>query len=249
LRAKAKKGFAEREGVNLTYLPFIARAVIDALKAHPNINASYNEERALITLAGERFTLFVNENGFTVPRGYLQDDFIYFSGSGCTGNAYLYSHPVYTADLALVTYSTYFNGYAVFPDRSQPLTGLTTQLQSYSIPEGGSRTCSESTSVWGSDSLRPVKTVGVSGFRRRLPCPGSRCPKRGAESTQTASMGRRLLAAQQRARSGRQFPRHRPLSRPSTRVRREGPSYGRVGPDDRPGRRQISVPFDPRPLT
>ena len=49
LRARAKKGFAEREGVNLTYLPFIARAVIEALKAHPNINASYNEDTGEIT--------------------------------------------------------------------------------------------------------------------------------------------------------------------------------------------------------
>jgi pyruvate dehydrogenase E2 component (dihydrolipoamide acetyltransferase) len=49
LRAKAKAAFAEREGVNLTFLPFIARAVIDALKTHPNINASYNEETAEIT--------------------------------------------------------------------------------------------------------------------------------------------------------------------------------------------------------
>jgi 2-oxoglutarate dehydrogenase E2 component (dihydrolipoamide succinyltransferase) len=49
LRARAKKDFAEREGVNLTYLPFIARAVIDALKTHPNINASYNEDTAEIT--------------------------------------------------------------------------------------------------------------------------------------------------------------------------------------------------------
>ncbi|MCV7191229.1 2-oxoglutarate dehydrogenase, E2 component, dihydrolipoamide succinyltransferase [Mycolicibacterium brumae] len=49
LRARAKAAFAEREGVNLTYLPFIARAVIDALKAHPNVNASYNEDTAEIT--------------------------------------------------------------------------------------------------------------------------------------------------------------------------------------------------------
>ncbi len=49
LRARAKRDFAEREGVNLTYLPFIARAVIDALKAHPNINASYNEDTGEIT--------------------------------------------------------------------------------------------------------------------------------------------------------------------------------------------------------
>jgi pyruvate dehydrogenase E2 component (dihydrolipoamide acetyltransferase) len=49
LRDKAKAAFAEREGVNLTFLPFIARAVIDALKAHPNVNASYNEETKEIT--------------------------------------------------------------------------------------------------------------------------------------------------------------------------------------------------------
>ena len=49
LRARAKAAFAEREGVNLTYLPFIARAAIDALKIHPNINASYNEETKQIT--------------------------------------------------------------------------------------------------------------------------------------------------------------------------------------------------------
>jgi pyruvate dehydrogenase E2 component (dihydrolipoamide acetyltransferase) len=49
LRAKAKAPFAEREGANLTFLPFIARAVIDALKIHPNINARYNEETKEIT--------------------------------------------------------------------------------------------------------------------------------------------------------------------------------------------------------
>jgi 2-oxoglutarate dehydrogenase E2 component (dihydrolipoamide succinyltransferase) len=49
LRARAKASFAEREGVNLTYLPFIAKAVIDALKIHPNVNASYNEETKEIT--------------------------------------------------------------------------------------------------------------------------------------------------------------------------------------------------------
>jgi 2-oxoglutarate dehydrogenase E2 component (dihydrolipoamide succinyltransferase) len=49
LREKAKAAFAEREGVNLTFLPFIARAVIDALKTHPNVNASYNEDTKEIT--------------------------------------------------------------------------------------------------------------------------------------------------------------------------------------------------------
>jgi pyruvate dehydrogenase E2 component (dihydrolipoamide acetyltransferase) len=49
LRHRAKAAFAEREGVNLTFLPFIARAAIDALKIHPNINASYNEDSKEIT--------------------------------------------------------------------------------------------------------------------------------------------------------------------------------------------------------
>ncbi|WP_144207237.1 2-oxoglutarate dehydrogenase, E2 component, dihydrolipoamide succinyltransferase [Mycobacterium tilburgii] len=49
LRARAKASFAEREGVNLTYLPFITKAVIDALKIHPNVNASYNEDSKDIT--------------------------------------------------------------------------------------------------------------------------------------------------------------------------------------------------------
>lgn len=30
-------------------MPFIAKAVIDALKAHPNVNASYNEDSKEIT--------------------------------------------------------------------------------------------------------------------------------------------------------------------------------------------------------
>ena len=49
LRTRAKASFAEREGVNLTYLPFFAVAVVDALKAHPNVNASYNEDTKEIT--------------------------------------------------------------------------------------------------------------------------------------------------------------------------------------------------------
>ncbi|MDT5023441.1 MAG: hypothetical protein QOI33_3965, partial [Mycobacterium sp.] len=49
LRHRSKAAFAEREGVNLTFLPFIARAAIDALKVHPNINASYDEGTKEIT--------------------------------------------------------------------------------------------------------------------------------------------------------------------------------------------------------
>lgn len=49
LRAAAKASFKANEGVNLTYLPFIAKAVIEALKVHPNINASIDEVAKEIT--------------------------------------------------------------------------------------------------------------------------------------------------------------------------------------------------------
>ncbi|EHR60128.1 2-oxoglutarate dehydrogenase, E2 component, dihydrolipoamide succinyltransferase [Saccharomonospora cyanea] len=52
LRQRAKGAFREREGVNLTFLPFFAKATVEALKQHPNVNASYNEETKEITYHG-----------------------------------------------------------------------------------------------------------------------------------------------------------------------------------------------------
>ena len=49
LRKQAKESFKASEGVNLTFLPFIAKAVVEALKAHPNVNASIDEDRKEIT--------------------------------------------------------------------------------------------------------------------------------------------------------------------------------------------------------
>jgi 2-oxoglutarate dehydrogenase E2 component (dihydrolipoamide succinyltransferase) len=52
LRQRAKAAFKEREGVNLTFLPFFAKATVEALKQHPNVNASYNEDTKEITYHG-----------------------------------------------------------------------------------------------------------------------------------------------------------------------------------------------------
>ncbi|WP_127783370.1 2-oxoglutarate dehydrogenase, E2 component, dihydrolipoamide succinyltransferase [Rhodococcus sp. X156] len=52
LRTRAKASFQKSEGVNLTFLPFFAKAVVEALKAHPNVNASYNEDAKEITYHG-----------------------------------------------------------------------------------------------------------------------------------------------------------------------------------------------------
>ncbi|MGW0036123.1 2-oxoglutarate dehydrogenase, E2 component, dihydrolipoamide succinyltransferase [Gordonia sp. NPDC003376] len=49
LRKAAKESFRAAEGVNLTFLPFIAKAVVESLKAHPNVNASIDEDRKEIT--------------------------------------------------------------------------------------------------------------------------------------------------------------------------------------------------------
>ena len=49
LRDQAKADFASREGVKLWFLPFFAKAAIDALKEHPKLNAAIDTEAGEIT--------------------------------------------------------------------------------------------------------------------------------------------------------------------------------------------------------
>ena len=49
LRKANKAAFQAKYGVNLTYLPFFAKAAIEALVSHPNVNASYNAEKKEMT--------------------------------------------------------------------------------------------------------------------------------------------------------------------------------------------------------
>ena len=49
LRGKAKDGFLAREGAKLTFLPFFAQAVTEALQQHPTLNASMTEDLKQIT--------------------------------------------------------------------------------------------------------------------------------------------------------------------------------------------------------
>ena len=48
LRAREKEAFAESEGVKLTYLPFIVRAAVDALKEHPVLNSVWDGDRIVL---------------------------------------------------------------------------------------------------------------------------------------------------------------------------------------------------------
>ena len=50
VRAKHKDRFKKETGASLSYLPFVARAVIDALRAFPTVNASIDVEARTMTL-------------------------------------------------------------------------------------------------------------------------------------------------------------------------------------------------------
>ncbi|WP_427008065.1 2-oxoglutarate dehydrogenase, E2 component, dihydrolipoamide succinyltransferase [Pseudarthrobacter sp. H2] len=69
LRTAAKDGFLATNGVKLTFLPFIAKAVAEALKQHPKLNAEYNEEAQEITYHNaEHLAIAVDtEKGLLVP--------------------------------------------------------------------------------------------------------------------------------------------------------------------------------------
>jgi pyruvate dehydrogenase E2 component (dihydrolipoamide acetyltransferase) len=49
VRAKERR-VAEEKGLRLTYLPFVIKAVIPALKAHPRINATLDDEQGIVLL-------------------------------------------------------------------------------------------------------------------------------------------------------------------------------------------------------
>ncbi|MFD5867723.1 2-oxoglutarate dehydrogenase, E2 component, dihydrolipoamide succinyltransferase [Corynebacterium sp. NPDC060344] len=49
LRAANKAAFEEKHGVKLTFLPFFAKAMVEALVSHPNVNASWDEGKKEIT--------------------------------------------------------------------------------------------------------------------------------------------------------------------------------------------------------
>lgn len=49
LRDQMKESFRQREGVPLTYLPFFAKAVVEALKTYPVLNASIDLDQGTVT--------------------------------------------------------------------------------------------------------------------------------------------------------------------------------------------------------
>ncbi len=69
LRDAVKADFAAREGVKLSFMPFFAKATVDALKQHPSLNASIDTEKGEVTYYDyEALGIAVDtEKGLLVP--------------------------------------------------------------------------------------------------------------------------------------------------------------------------------------
>ncbi len=69
LREAVKDDFFAREGAKLTYLPFFAKAAIDALKQHPSLNATIDTEAGEVTYFDREHVAFAvdTEKGLLTP--------------------------------------------------------------------------------------------------------------------------------------------------------------------------------------
>jgi 2-oxoisovalerate dehydrogenase E2 component (dihydrolipoyl transacylase) len=67
LRASLKEKFREREGFDLTYLPFMAQAVSQALLEHPYLNASWAEDHIILRKRINLGIAVATERGLLVP--------------------------------------------------------------------------------------------------------------------------------------------------------------------------------------
>jgi 2-oxoglutarate dehydrogenase E2 component (dihydrolipoamide succinyltransferase) len=69
LRERAKQGFEASEGIKLSFLPFFAKATVEALKLHPVLNASIDEQQQQVTYHGaEHLAIAVDtERGLLSP--------------------------------------------------------------------------------------------------------------------------------------------------------------------------------------
>jgi len=48
LRGKVKESFRQREGIDLTFVPIVIKGVVEGLRANPNLNASWGEDRIIL---------------------------------------------------------------------------------------------------------------------------------------------------------------------------------------------------------
>jgi 2-oxoisovalerate dehydrogenase E2 component (dihydrolipoyl transacylase) len=67
IRDREKAGFEERHGVKLTFLPFVARAVVEALQRHPTLNASWSDAGIVVKRAINLGIAVALEDNLIVP--------------------------------------------------------------------------------------------------------------------------------------------------------------------------------------
>jgi 2-oxoisovalerate dehydrogenase E2 component (dihydrolipoyl transacylase) len=67
LRAAEKERFKAREGVDLTYVPFVIKAAVEALKSHPEMNATFTADGILRKKAINISVAIGLEDGLIVP--------------------------------------------------------------------------------------------------------------------------------------------------------------------------------------
>jgi 2-oxoisovalerate dehydrogenase E2 component (dihydrolipoyl transacylase) len=67
VRQRHRAAFEQRTGVRLTFLPFVAQAVIGALRAHPTLNATWTSEGILLKRDINLGLAVALEDGLVVP--------------------------------------------------------------------------------------------------------------------------------------------------------------------------------------
>ncbi len=67
LRKAQREAFQKQHGVSLTYLPFMAKAVSEALAEHPYLNASWDEDKIILRGAINLGIAVGTERGLVVP--------------------------------------------------------------------------------------------------------------------------------------------------------------------------------------
>lgn len=66
-REEVKRSFRDREGVDLTFLPFVIKAAVESLKEYPHLNASWRDEGLLVYREVNVGIAVATEEGLIVP--------------------------------------------------------------------------------------------------------------------------------------------------------------------------------------
>lgn len=67
LRDSLKEKFRRDEGVDLTYMPFFMKATVDAIREHPLVNASWQDDQIVVRREINLGVAVALENGLIVP--------------------------------------------------------------------------------------------------------------------------------------------------------------------------------------